>query len=233
MCQLWKGTGNDRRGWFGGLYSEFESPSLMGGTDFQGSMLAYLFLKNTFGDFNDLEFDEHGYTLKVMVAEACQEREEWLDLFYANGSFVLSASICYAAFDFADIDVRILSQSNRTESRLEPVRVMNQDTLAYTFQDLRHAMGQDRSLPLDRRGVLELQEGTWEAAPNLGSSNAKSHSASNFRMATALAFTKSTLAPMLNTTESFMTGILTQSGYCSRSDDVCVVPEDMHVSTFL
>lgn len=34
---------------------------------------------------------------------------------------MLSVSLCYAAFDFADIEVSMSSQSNRTESRLDPI----------------------------------------------------------------------------------------------------------------
>lgn len=64
---------------------------------------------------------------------------------------MLSVPLCYAAFDFADIEVRMSSQSNGTESRLDPI--FDQNTSAYTFEGLRTAMGQDRNLSLENRGI--------------------------------------------------------------------------------
>lgn len=227
LCQLWKGDGLNRTGSFGGLYSEFQNPSLMGGIDFQGS--AYLFINKTLGDLDDF-----GGTVgrpDLLVAEASQERGEWLDLIYSNGSVIISASICYAAFDFADIEVSISSQSNRTESRLEPV--FDQDTSTYTFGELRSAMGQDRSLPTDRRGIMELAKGTWQVAPNGKHPRWQSYSALDLRRTVDLAFTKTSLAYTGHSMGSFATGVLCLSEPCSLQAYICFLPEDMHVSTFL
>lgn len=87
----------------------------------------YLFLNNTSGTVEDFSTGTVLPEVSV-IAEASHERDEWLDLVFAKGSVILSASICYAAFDIADVDVRISSQSNRTEPRLEPV--FNRDTYA-------------------------------------------------------------------------------------------------------
>lgn len=229
LCQLWKGSASDRTGSLGGLFSEFQNPSSMGESDLQGS--AYLFLHNTFGTYDDLFQFYRNMSSEIIVAEDSQERAEWLDLIYANGSFVLSASVCYAAFDFADVNVSISSQSNRTESRLEPV--FEQDSAPYTFDTLRRAMGQDRNLPIDKRGVLELAKGIWHVAPDGQYAKSQSLSASNFRMATDMAFTSLSMAQNVETdTNSFMTGLLDTSN-CSLHNEACIIPEDMHVSSFL
>lgn len=242
LCQLWKFEEAGRMKDFGGLYSEFQDPSLIGGADLQGS--AYLALNNSLTIFDDI--GENVIPLNITdVAEASQERGEWLDLFYSNGSVLFSASICYAAFDFADIEVSISSQSNRTESRLEPV--FDQDTSAYTFQELRYAMGQNRSLGMDRRGMLELAKGTWQVAPNeeypdsqdfrdpQPDSVLKSYSllALGYRMTADLAYTDTYLTRFKNASRTMATGILRQFNYCDSQNGACVVPEDMHVSTFL
>lgn len=153
LCQLWRGDP-----WFsdpdqnlGGLLSEFFDPSH---PEEEASILAmpYLFLNNT-GEPHPSLLSEDG------IEYTSHERGEWLDLSYGNDGLIVSASICYAAFQFADLDVRISSKSNRTESRLEPV--FDRDTTIFTFQELRHAMGQNRSVPLEKRGMLELEKGPW------------------------------------------------------------------------
>lgn len=229
LCQLWKGDGINRVESFGGLYSEFQDPSLMGGTDFQGS--AYLLLNNSLGVFGDYAGLMWPPGL-IVVAEASKERGEWLDLLYSNGSVIFSASICYAAFDFANIDVSISSQSNRTESHLEPV--FDRDTSTYTFQELRYAMGQDRSLRMDRPGVLELAKGTWQVAPKEKYSDSPySLAALDLRMTADLAFTKTALSHIEDASGSFVTGLLRESLPCSSQNGACVLPEKIRVSIFL
>lgn len=225
LCQLWKGNVYDT-GLFSGLYSEFQDPSVVGETDFQGS--AYLFLNITLGTFDGLLGIMRRPDLPV-ITEASQEREEWLDLIYSNGSVIISASICYAAFDFADIDVTISSQSNRTESRLEPV--FNGATSTYTFQELRYAMGQDQSLPIDRRGILKLAKGTWKVASGKQYPELQSLSAYNFRQTADLAFTYSSY--MGGYIDSFVTGHLGETYSFSLKDNSSVIPEEMHVSDLL
>lgn len=229
LCQLWKSNGVNLGsvGSFGGLYSEFQNPSLMGGTDYHGT--AYLFLNITLGTFEDWELVR---LLGLNVAEASQERGEWLDLIYFNGRFIISASICYAAFDFADADVAISSQSNRTESRLEPV--LDPGTSTYTFQELRYAMGQDRSLSVDRRGILKLAKGTWQVAPDEEYPGSRLFSASNLRKTADLAFSSFPFHDG-NSSTPFVNGILSQSRsiLCTMVTDLCVFPEKLHVSTFL
>lgn len=228
LCQLWKSDQTTPMKSFGGLYSEFQNPSLMGETYFRGSV--YLVLNNTLGTSNyswPRVLPDPG----IAVAESSQERGEWLDLTYSNGSVIISASICYAAFDFADIEVSISSQSNRTESRFEPV--FDQDTSVYTFHELRHSMGQDRSLPVDRRGILELAKRTWQVAPDGEDPSWQSYSAVNLRRTADLAFTRSALTGDHDYKASSTNGLLFQTGSCGGQGDTCVSPEEMHVSTQL
>lgn len=215
LCELWKGRGLDKDKGFGGLYSEFQDPSLMDLDYFQSS--AYILLNNTFGDLNDL-FGSNN------VAEASQEKGEWLDLLYSNGSIILSASVCYAAFDFADLEVSMSSQDNRTESHLEPV--FDRDTSTYTFQELRHAMGQDRSLPSDRRGILELAKTSWQKGPHGEYTGSVRHFALDLRRTADIAY-----PPRLTGLSNTTTGILSQIDICPSRD--CVETEMMHVSKFL
>lgn len=230
LCQLWQaGITLDSMSGFGGLYSEFQNPSLMGGTDHQGS--AYLFLNVTLGID-----EEHWGTVSLpavgglAVAEASRERGEWLDLIYSNGSVIISASICYAAFDFAEVDVSISSQSNRTESRLEPV--FDRGTSSYTFQGLRYAMGQDRSLPIDRRGILDLAKETWQKVPDIRYPDSQYFWALSLRETTDMA--RSSRPYVGNSSPPYLTSALSQYDNCpDLQDDTCVTPELMHVSNFL
>lgn len=226
LCQLWIYNKIDRNKTdnFGGLYSEFQDPSLTGGTGPQGS--AYLFLNVTLGGIEDLVNQTD-----LVVADASKERGEWLDLIYSNGSVIISASICYAAFDFADIDVSITSQSNRTESRLEPVF----DGAKYTFQELRYAMGQGRSLSIKQRGMLELAKGTWQVAPDKDHPKSRLFLAYDLREIADLDFTYSSYTYSSRT--SYPTCVLSEVYHTPFSQDDAsqgfVIPESMHVSCFL
>lgn len=164
LCQLWEDT--DQMS--GGLVSEFRDLSnwMKNSKDSTVYGTAYLMLNVTLGTaqdwasaFETKKFSDGPH----YVAEAFQERGEWLDLIYSKGTIMLSVSLCYAAFDFADIDVRMSSRSNRTESRLDPV--FDQKTSAYTFEGLRTSMGQNRNLSLEKRGILKLEEQSWLTAP--------------------------------------------------------------------
>lgn len=164
FCQLREDGGQMS----GGLVSEFRDLSnwMKNSKDSTVFGTAYLMLNVTMGTAQDWAsaFETKRFSDGPRyVAEAYQERGEWLDLIYSKGSIILSVSLCYAAFDFADIEVRMSSQSNRTESRLDPS--FDQNSSVYTFEGLRTAMGQDRGLSLEKRGVLKLEQQSWLAAP--------------------------------------------------------------------
>ena len=85
---------------------------------------------------------------------------EWIDLIYSNGHLVLSATLCYAAFDTADIPVEISGNQNRTE----PQPTFDHKTERYKFTEYRHQLGQNTgSLSRAQRQTLELKKGRWIA----------------------------------------------------------------------
>lgn len=240
LCQLWQTGATEDTTRFGGLVSEFGDPTQV---DEYFNSTAYLYLNTTLGESED--FKEHVQRQMVIngtglvVAEASHERGEWLDLTFLNSSIVISASICYAAFDLADIDVRISSRSNRTESRLEPI--FDPNTSTYTFKALRHAMGQDRSLPLGKRGILQLEKRDWQAENH---TNPSSLVPSFFPRLTAnMFFTTAQYMDQTDIFDSNTTGILSSGGSCFKTGNAhctdncfnhipnCVVLENMHVST--
>lgn len=241
LCQLWQTGVTEDTIHFGGLVSEFDDPTQV---DEYFNSTAYLYLNYTLGEPEDLlqSVDSRGFinqTHRILVAEASHERGEWLDLTFSNSSIVISASICYAAFDLADVDVSISSQSNRTESRLEPI--FDQKTSTYTFNELRYAMGQDRSLSLEKRGILQLEKRDWQAENHTDPSSLVS---SFFpRLIADISFTKGQYMSVLDFYNSNVTGMLNPGGSCFRTNNAqctddcidyitnCVVPENMHVST--
>ncbi len=58
------------------------------------------------------------------AAPAFQERNEWLDLVFSNGKLVLSSTLCYSAFDFANLPVNISSprQPDRARGNIQRIR---------------------------------------------------------------------------------------------------------------
>jgi hypothetical protein len=216
LCQLWKSNDKYAEKNLGGLVSEFFDPSRME----EASVYAkpYLILNNTLNNYP--------YTMgEIGVANSSHERGEWLDMSYWDGSAIISASVCYAAFDFADIDVRISSQSNRTESRLEPV--FDRETSAYTFTELRNAMGQDRSLSIDERSILELEKRQWQAVPQ---ENYTEYTALTWllRSTADLGFMKAQYMDATITNISANINAFSPTYTCAG----CVEMEYMHVSTF-
>ncbi len=83
------------------------------------------------------------------------EHDEWVDYVWSNRELVLSATLCYASYDSADVDVRISSNRNRTE----PTTGYNITSASYTFADIRRQLGQtEPGTSLDDRGVLALEK---------------------------------------------------------------------------
>jgi hypothetical protein len=142
----------------GGLVSEFRSLSssptanssidVLDNSSLYGT--AYLILNYTLGDPSDWL----AVTQTAAAPPAYSERGEWIDLVYSDGSLVLSVSLCYSAFDTADIPVYISSAENRTE----PGPTFDLNKGQFHFDAIRKQLGQ--SGPNDTladRGVLSLQ----------------------------------------------------------------------------
>ncbi|ROV99087.1 hypothetical protein VMCG_06646 [Cytospora schulzeri] len=190
ICQLYEGgsraEGGTSKTISGGLVSEFknltdfmsvadDAKSGTGVADLDSTTYgtAYLILNSTLGSQYDWEaglglsyYYDDDTTTTGYYPVAYQERGEWLDLIYSRSNVILSATLCYAAFDFADMPVEISSNTNRTETSFDPV--YDPHTSTYTFAALRQAMGQNRSDTLADRGQLQLAsrpDGSWLTTP--------------------------------------------------------------------
>lgn len=205
LCQLWQSEHGDQN--WGGLVSEFFDPPQMESEEVPVYAKPYLVLNQTM-DYGP------GFLYRDSQAYDSYERGEWKDMHYHEPDLAISASLCYAAFDFADIDVHISSKSNRTESRLEPV--FDRETSTYNFAELRYAMGQDPSLLPDRRGILELEKQQWQAVPR-----------ENYTEYTALSWLFRSVTDLASKTSYNSTGAMSSYGTCTD----CAQIEVMHVST--
>jgi hypothetical protein len=166
LCQLGEGGLNATTSISGGLVSEFkplDSPPAPGNFSqyFESSFsygTAYLALNVTLGS---------GYTWRAITDEpspvappAYSENGEWLDLVYSNGGLILGVTLCYSAFDTADIPVLISSKTNRTEATTS----FDFTNARYQFGAVRNQLGQETGQTLEERGVLQLEKSpSWIA----------------------------------------------------------------------
>lgn len=250
ICQLYEGgnrvEGGTAETFSGGLVSEFRNlTSFMSVAD-NGSTAntdpstygtAYLILNSTLGSQYDWEagLEVPDDNTSGYYPVAYQERGEWLDLVYSRSNVILSVSLCYAAFDFADVPVQISSNINRTETSFDPVYDSN--TSMYTFAALRKAMGQDKSTSLADRGQLELAgKPSWltspgeNFAPLSNSANDPSSSELYLRSLADIGFDSKMDISMGNIGN--ISGIILPDFTCpdaTATDAECVVPELMHI----
>lgn len=164
LCQLGEGGGTSSIS--GGLVSEFKPLNSLpttqdvesGNWSSRSYGTAYMILNVT-----------HGSTAKwraVIEGEgpvsppAFSINGEWRNLVYSNADLVLGVTLCYSAFDTADISVSISSKQNRTE----PTSSFDFKRSIYRFKDVRDLLGQG-GRSLDDRGVLSLERRpSWIAA---------------------------------------------------------------------
>lgn len=229
LCQLWEDSGEIA----GGLVSEFRALSqwMTNEGDSTAYGTAYLFLNVTLGtaqDWASASGDEGFSATPSHAPSSIQERGEWLDMVFSEGTIMLSVSICYAAFDFADVDVSISSQTNRTESRLDPK--FDQNTSTYTFEGLRSAMGQNEDVPLEKRGILKLEKQAWLGAPQDNSAAGHRSSEWYLRSTADLAF-HDKYGPSRGNIGN-VAGVLCSlepRSHCNFPSTPCVSPEQMHI----
>ena len=96
------------------------------------------------------------------VPRAYSDHGEWLDLVFSeDASLRLSVSLCYTAFDTADLDISMYGAQNRTE----PVSNYDIGTSAYTYGAIREQYGQfpDGRISyandeITTRGILSLNK---------------------------------------------------------------------------
>lgn len=173
ICQLPSGRGRGPSTHSGGLVSEFkpftqwEHDATQAFTDRDSETFgtAYLLFNVTTGlqgSWQAVIADaqaERGFS-----PPAYSHRNEWLDFAFSNGTLVLSTTICYSAFDFANLPVNITSTANRTE----PAAVWDAPNSRYNFSSVRSLLGQDHALPPSARGILSLhppENRNWTATP--------------------------------------------------------------------
>jgi hypothetical protein len=153
ICQLGEGDGTSAAS--GGLVSEFLDPANLTAIN-QNTYLppsqqrgtAYILLNVTLGDSSHWQ----AVTERGAHPPAISAHGAWQDLVYSDADLVLSVSLCYAAFNTAEIPVRISSIANRTE----PLPSYDSSKQLYHFDDIREQLGQNRSRSSLERGVLDL-----------------------------------------------------------------------------
>ncbi|KAI4141302.1 MAG: hypothetical protein L6R39_005412 [Caloplaca ligustica] len=96
--------------------------------------------------------------------DAYRGRREWADLLFTNNeSLVISASLCYASYDSAVLDITAFGgESNRTE----PSPTYDVDSQSYDYAAVRRQLGQTssglQSPTADDRGVLSItKRNSW------------------------------------------------------------------------
>jgi hypothetical protein len=167
LCQL--GEIPDSAEVSGGLISEFKGLNSLANLENLTSDNAWAVNSLSFGTAYlvlnvtraDVFFDPIGRILDYT------QQNEWQNVQCNNGTMNLSVTLCYSAFDTADLVVSISS----TQGRKEPGRVLNFETGAYTFESVREQLGQPWEsgfmIDLEGRGVLQLENRqSWLAMPN-------------------------------------------------------------------
>jgi hypothetical protein len=124
---------------------------------------AYLVLNVTTGDSNDwsqLTAQDSEARLSGGFKPVTQiGRGEWLDLdFRGDGSTVISVSLCFPAFDTADLAIHASAPGNRSE----PSPVYNISSSEFVYDNIRRQLGQATTGSFlagdfDERGILELE----------------------------------------------------------------------------
>ncbi|KAE8442117.1 hypothetical protein EG329_003823 [Mollisiaceae sp. DMI_Dod_QoI] len=152
----------------GGLMSEFSTYPPGGDTDALSSNgragMSFLFVNATISvetpeptDVNPTE----GFNT-ALTSTSMEAHDEWVDVIFEDGS-MLSASLCYAAFDTADLDIQASGASNRTE----PVPGFDPVSNSLTFTEVTKQLSQASNLSHTQRNILQLQrKDSWIPSPS-------------------------------------------------------------------
>jgi hypothetical protein len=230
----------------GGLISEFQSPSTypsesapispLGNSNIIGT--AYLALNMTLVDpsvFIHLNGEIHD----IQSTPSYSERGEWLDLTYSNSStsnssVVLSVSLCYSAFNHAQIPVKISSQSNRTEPVATFGNAKSFVDFGYQFDAIRQQLGQYRNHQTNKeRGVLDLksQNGSWIAKGGLSVSEPALRQSADIS-GPSPAGNSGNVTAILWDTQACSSTLSNPLSFDSAAKNPYVCPEPMHVRFF-
>ncbi|KAM7222535.1 hypothetical protein V8F06_002029 [Rhypophila decipiens] len=130
---------------------------------------AYLVLNVTSGFTDDWETIPDIFT--GVTPASTTEREEWVDLHFAQRNTTLSVTLCYTAFGSTEEPV---TMTGNNTNRTEPEPGYDSDLSLLTFRDIRRQLlggGQQHdnnlSLSLSERGLLSLQKNpSWLSSNN-------------------------------------------------------------------
>ncbi|KAG0651193.1 hypothetical protein D0Z07_2813 [Hyphodiscus hymeniophilus] len=173
ICQL-ANSGRNADGISGGLVSEFRDyatwlANVPNYNDASNFGTAYIILNISSGASAEWqEVVPSGDSRPMSLSQPLQVNE-WAQ-FSLPPDLSFSASLCYSAFDTADISVVVTSRDTR--NRTEPQPRFNFGTQRYTFGDVRNQYGQARDhdddiSSLEARGIFQLVNQSWIAGPGV------------------------------------------------------------------
>jgi hypothetical protein len=175
ICQL-ANTGEYDVGTSGGLVSEFRNYTawLDAPPDFEDASnfgTAYIIFNVSTGSIDEWQEILPSKDSQPMILSQPQNVNEW-SAFSLTSDLSFSATLCYSAFDTADIPVTITSSDVRNQTEPEPQ--FNSGSKRYTFDDVRKQYGQGSDhnssvKSLENRGIFQLENQSWIAGPGIQS----------------------------------------------------------------
>lgn len=170
LCQLTE-NGEDNEGISGGLVSEFKnypswlaaSPTYTSSSDFGTAYIVFNVSSGVWSVWGEIFENQNDLPTTILDG---QPMNEWLQ-FSLTAGLSFGATLCYSAFDTADIMVSISSSLKRNVT--EPVPTFNFGTRRYEFDDLRRQYGQslDANAEADGRGIFILNKQSWIASAGI------------------------------------------------------------------
>jgi hypothetical protein len=108
-------------------------------------------------DFCSTNYDQWNTTwdLSTISPTSYASHGEWTDLIFSDRGLEISLSICYAAFDTADLWVQMYSETNRTEPT--PTFTPGSPTAADYSSIAKQLSLRDRNTSVEGRGIMTLQ----------------------------------------------------------------------------
>lgn len=137
------------------------SANVIGSGVFGATYLALNFTSGTSTEwFEYMGGDLKGIGVGGFKPPLFADNNEWLDLiFTGNGSLQLSVSLCYAAWESADLVINAFASQNRTE----PTPVFDHENTRWRYNNIRRQLGQSSGGSwiegmFEDRGLLQLEK---------------------------------------------------------------------------